>query len=168
MKTSLRADDDWAISHKHALQYFDVIVNDYPSEYFLQSPYIFVVRKSNEVSLKIPKKHLIRLIRLILEQSLFVHLLEADDVNVNKEGIYWTAACNPQEIWSVMLPSSFEDLLLQNASKTTTAGSLQVPHHQSKWQTERIVMKHFVWCSQGSQLFAGDLHNGNKMGRHKR
>lgn len=42
LKTSLRTDADQA-NHDHALQYFDVIVNDFPGEYFLQSPYIFVV-----------------------------------------------------------------------------------------------------------------------------
>lgn len=45
LKQSLRADVDRA-NHEHALLYFDVIVNDYPGEYFLQSPYIFAVGHS--------------------------------------------------------------------------------------------------------------------------
>lgn len=44
LKTSLRANVDRA-GIEHALQYFDVIVKDYPGEYFLQEPYLFVVRK---------------------------------------------------------------------------------------------------------------------------
>lgn len=44
LKQSLQADVDRA-NHEHALLYFDVIVNDYPGEYFLQSPYIFAVRQ---------------------------------------------------------------------------------------------------------------------------
>lgn len=43
LKTSLQEDVD-RLNHEHALQYFDVIVNDYPGEFFLQSPYIFAVR----------------------------------------------------------------------------------------------------------------------------
>lgn len=44
VNTSLQTDADRA-NHEHTLQYFDMIVNDYPGEYFLQSPYIFAVRK---------------------------------------------------------------------------------------------------------------------------
>lgn len=45
LKTSLKTDVDRA-NLEHAFQYFDVIVNDFPGEYFLQSPYIFAVRIS--------------------------------------------------------------------------------------------------------------------------
>lgn len=42
MKTSLRIDVDQA-NVEHAIEYFNVIVNDFPGEYFLQSPFIFAV-----------------------------------------------------------------------------------------------------------------------------
>lgn len=42
LKSLLHADVDRA-NHEHTLKYFDVIVKDYPGEYFLQSPYIFAV-----------------------------------------------------------------------------------------------------------------------------
>lgn len=44
LKTSLRVGVDRA-GIEHALQYFDVIVKDYPGEYFLQAPYLFAVRE---------------------------------------------------------------------------------------------------------------------------
>lgn len=43
LKSLLHADVD-RDNHEHTLKYFDVIVKDYPGEYFLQSPYIFAVR----------------------------------------------------------------------------------------------------------------------------
>lgn len=50
LKTSLQTDVDRA-NLDHALQYFEASVNDFPGEYFLQSPYIFAVRNSNEIRL---------------------------------------------------------------------------------------------------------------------
>lgn len=48
LKTSLQTDVDRA-NLDHALQYFEASVNDFPGEYFLQSPYIFAVRNLNEI-----------------------------------------------------------------------------------------------------------------------
>lgn len=83
LKQSLRADVDRA-NHEHALLYFDVIVNDYPGEYFLQSPYIFAVRHSNVIRTMDVYSHSFDSCCFEIFKQSLVHLLEADDANVNK------------------------------------------------------------------------------------
>lgn len=42
LKSSLRYESEEA-NIQHALQFLSVAINDYPAEYFLQPPYIFLV-----------------------------------------------------------------------------------------------------------------------------